>query len=143
MQGYLEVLKANKIKADKNLITHCDFNQEYAYLAAKELLAMKNRPDAIFAISDRLAIGAMLAIKEAGLKMPQDIGLMGFNNEPITKLLTPSISSVDMFAFEMGKATAKMFIQLLHGDGELPDKEVIIKPKLFARESSNKKRNLL
>ena len=141
MEGYLEVLKTNKLKADKNLITHCEFNQDYAYVAAKELLSLKNRPDAIFAISDRLAIGAMLAIKEAGLKMPQDIGLMGFNNEPITKLLTPSISSVDMFAFEMGKATAKMFIQLLHGDEEMMDKEVIIKPKLFARESTNRKKS--
>ena len=99
---------------------------------------MKNRPDAIFAISDRLAIGAMLAIKEMGLSMPKDIGLVGFNNEPITKLLTPSITSVEMYAFEIGKATAKIFIEMMHSDADLSDKDVIFKPKLYIRESSNR-----
>ncbi len=136
--GYLQTLKQNKIKTDKNFIIHCDFNQEYAYIAAKELLAMKQRPDAIFCISDRLAIGAMLAIKEAGLKMPKDIGLVGFNNEPITKLLTPAISSVEMYGFEIGKATAKVFLELIHSETDMSDKEIIFKPKLFIRESSKR-----
>ena len=138
IDGFVQTLKQNKIKFDKDLLIHCDFNQDYAYMATKELLSMKNRPDAIFAISDRLAVGAMVAIKEAGLHMPKDIGLVGFNNEPITKLLTPSITSVEMNAFEIGKATAKLFIQLLHGDGELIEKDIIVKPKLFIRESSNR-----
>ncbi|MEI8053774.1 MAG: LacI family DNA-binding transcriptional regulator [Bacteroidota bacterium] len=136
--GYLQTLKQNKIKTDKNFIIHCDFNQEYAYIAAKELLTMKQRPDAIFCISDRLAIGAMLAIKEAGLKMPKDIGLVGFNNEPITKLLTPAISSVEMYGFEIGKATAKVFLELIHSETDMSDKEIIFKPKLFIRESSKR-----
>jgi LacI family transcriptional regulator len=136
--GYLQTLKQNKFKTDKNLIIHCDFNQDYAYIAAKELLSMKQRPDAIFCISDRLAIGAMLAIKEAGLKMPKDIGLVGFNNEPITKLLTPAISSVEMYGFEIGKATAKVFLELLHSETDMSDKEIIFKPKLFIRESSKR-----
>lgn len=138
IQGYLETLKLNKVKVDKNLIIKCDFNQDYAYMATKDLIMMKNRPDAIFAISDRLALGAMLAIKEMGLSMPKDIGLVGFNNEPITKLLTPSITSVEMFAFEIGKATAKIFIEMMHSDSDLSEKDVIIKPKLFVRESSNR-----
>ena len=137
-EGYFQILKLNKQKADKNLVIHCDFNQDYAYMATKELLSMKNRPDAIFAISDRLAIGAMLAIKEMGLRIPKDIGLVGFNNEPITKLVTPSITSVEMFAFEMGKATAKLFIEMLHGDTDMSEKEIIVKPKLFIRESSKR-----
>ena len=136
--GFIQTLKQNKITLDKNHIIHCDFNQDYAYIAAKELLSMNKRPDAIFAISDRLAIGAMIAIKEAGLKMPKDFGLVGFNNEPITKLLTPSITSVEMFAFEIGKATAKMFLEMLHSDDDMSDKEIIIKPKLVIRESSRR-----
>jgi LacI family transcriptional regulator len=138
-EGYLDSLKTNKIKADKNSIVYCDFNQEYAYIATKELLSGKQRPDAIFAISDRLAIGAMRAIKETGLKIPADIGLVGFNNEPITSLLTPAISSVEMHAFEIGKATAKIFIEMLHSDADLSEKEIIFKPKLFIRESSKRK----
>jgi LacI family transcriptional regulator len=129
----------NGIKADKNMIVHCDFNQQYAYEATRELLAMKRRPDAIFTISDRMAIGAMLAIKEKGLKMPTDIGLVGFNNEPVTSLVTPSISSVEMYAAEIGKATARLFIEMLHSDADMSNEEIVIKPKLFVRESSLRK----
>ena len=114
MDGYLNALKKHKIKKDPELIVHCDFNQDYAYFATLELLAMKKKPDAIFTISDRMAIGAMLAIKKKGLRMPQDIGLVGFNNEPVTSLVTPSISSVDMPSFELGKAAAKLFIETMH-----------------------------
>ena len=138
MEGYLQTLKAHGLRADKGHMIHCDFNQQYAYEATKELLASKNRPDAIFTISDRMAIGAMLAIKEKGLSMPQDIGLVGFNNEPIVSLVTPAISSVEMYAFEIGKATAKAFIEMMNGGNEMQDQEIIIKPKLFVRTSSKR-----
>lgn len=138
MEGYLNTLKANRIKFDKNLLVHCDFNQQYAYEATKELMAHKNRPDAIFTISDRMAIGAMLAIKEKGLHMPTDIGLVGFNNEPVTALVSPSITSVEMYAYEIGKATAKLFIETLHSEADMSDQEIVIKPKLVVRQSSIK-----
>ena len=99
---------------------------------------MKKRPDAIFTISDRMAIGAMLAIKEKGLQMPNDIGLVGFNNEPVTKLVTPSISSVDQPAFEIGKAAAKVFIEMMNSDVDMTSREIVLKPKLFIRESSQR-----
>jgi DNA-binding LacI/PurR family transcriptional regulator len=139
MDGYLNALKKYKIKKDNELIIHCDFNQDYAYFATKELLAMKKRPDAIFTISDRMAIGAMLAIKEKGLKMPGDIGLVGFNNEPVVNLVTPAITSVEMSAFELGKAAAKLFIETMHHHGDMPAQEQILKPRLVIRESSQKK----
>ena len=138
MEGYLQTLKAHGLRPDKGHMIHCDFNQQYAYEATKELLASKNRPDAIFTISDRMAIGAMLAIKERGLTMPHDIGLVGFNNEPIVSLVTPAISSVEMYAFEIGKATAKAFIEMMNGGNEMLDQEIIIKPKLFVRTSSKR-----
>lgn len=139
MNGYLNALKKYKQKKDNDLIVHCDFNQDYAFYATQELLAMKKRPDAIFAISDRMSIGAMLAIKKKGLKMPQDIGLIGFNNEPVTTLVTPQISSVDMSSFELGKAAAKLFIQTMHNHNEdIIPVEQILKPKLYIRESSQR-----
>lgn len=136
LDGYLAALKKYKIKADPDLIIHCDFNQEYAYIATKELLNMKKRPDAIFTISDRMAIGAMLAIKEKGLKMPNDIGLVGFNNEPVTSLVSPGISSVDQPAFELGKIAAKLFIESMHNEEDMGHIEEVLKPKLHIRESS-------
>ncbi len=139
MDGYMNALKKHKVKIDPSLIIHCDFNQDYAFFATQELLNMKKRPDAIFTISDRMAIGAMLAIKKKGLKMPEEIGLVGFNNEPVVSLVTPQISSVDMSSFEIGKAAAKLFIETMHNNEDMSKTEHIIKPKLFIRESSHKK----
>lgn len=138
MDGYLNALKKHKIKKDPALIVHCDFNQDYAYFATLELLSMKKRPDAIFTISDRMAIGAMLAIKKKGLRMPEDIGLVGFNNEPVTSLVTPTISSVDMPSFELGKVAAKLFIETMHNKENMDHEEKVLKPKLIIRESSQK-----
>jgi DNA-binding LacI/PurR family transcriptional regulator len=137
LEGYINALKKYKIKVDPDLVIHCDFNQDYAYVATQELLSSKKRPDAIFTISDRMAIGAMLAIKEKGLKMPQDIGLVGFNNEPFTNLVTPRISSVDQPSFELGKIAAKLFIERVHNH-EMSHIEEVLKPKLFIRESSQR-----
>ncbi|MDB5203407.1 MAG: LacI family transcriptional regulator [Ferruginibacter sp.] len=138
LDGYLAALKKYKIMPVEDLIVHCDFNREYAYLATQELLSMKKRPDAIFTISDRMAIGAMLAIKEKGLKMPQDIGLVGFNNEPVVSLVTPGISSVEQPAFELGKMAAKLFIETMHNNDDMSAVEEVLKPKLIIRESSQR-----
>ena len=138
MQGYLKALKKHNIKKDDALIIHCDFNQDYAFFATKELLSMKKRPDAIFTISDRMAIGASLAIKEKGLRMPEDIGLVGFNNEPVVSLVTPNITSVDMSSFELGKAAAKLFIETMHHHEDMTTVEQVLRPKLYIRESSQR-----
>ena len=138
VEGYLRSLRRRGVAIDKKLIIHCDFNQDYAYYATQELLAQRRRPDAIFTISDRMALGAMLAIKEKGLSMPGDIGLVGFNNEPVMRLLTPAISSVDMPSFELGKAAAKLFIEVMHNNEDMRMVEEVLKPKLIVRESSKR-----
>lgn len=138
VEGYLRSLKRRGMVIDKKLVIHCDFNQDYAYYATQELLAQRRRPDAIFTISDRMALGAMLAIKEKGLSMPQDIGLVGFNNEPVMRLLTPAISSVDMPSFELGKAAAKLFIEVMHNNEDMRMVEEVLKPRLIVRESSKR-----
>jgi LacI family transcriptional regulator len=136
LEGCLKAMKKSKIKIDSSLIIHCGFNQQNAYEATLSLLKAKNRPDAIFTISDRMAIGAMLAIKEKGLRMPVDIGLVGFNNEPVTNLVTPGISSVEQPAFELGKAAAKLFLEQMHHEEDLSHVETVLKPRLVVRESS-------
>ncbi|RYZ30270.1 MAG: LacI family transcriptional regulator [Chitinophagaceae bacterium] len=139
LEGCLKAMKKSKIKADSSLLIHCGFNQQNAYEATHSLLKTKNRPDAIFTISDRMAIGAMLAIKEKRLRMPTDIGLVGFNNEPVTNLVTPGISSVEQPAFELGKAAAKLFLEQMHHEEDLSHLVTVLKPRLVVRESSLKK----
>jgi LacI family transcriptional regulator len=136
LEGCLKGMKKAKMKHDPAHIIHCNFNQQDAYEATLDLLKMKNRPDAIFTISDRMAIGVMLAIKEKGLRMPTDIGLVGFNNEPVTRLVSPQISSVDQPAFELGKMAARLFIESMHNNEDMSQVEEVLKPKLYIRESS-------
>jgi LacI family transcriptional regulator len=136
LNGYKLALKKHAIKFDPELVIYCDFNQDFAYFATEELLSSKKRPDAIFTISDRMAIGAMLAIKKKGLRMPDDIGLVGFNNEPSLALFSPSISSVEQPSFEIGKMAGKLFIEQFLNNDSSNSKEIILKPKLFIRESS-------
>ncbi|MEJ7626055.1 MAG: LacI family DNA-binding transcriptional regulator [Ferruginibacter sp.] len=137
-EGYKAALKEFGIKLSAKLIEHGDFSRDYAYVATEEMLKAKQVPDAIFAMSDRLAIGAMMAIKKAGLSMPKDIGLIGFNNEPITELLSPSISTVDQPAFEMGKAAARIFIEMINNSEVIPE-NIILKPKLVVRQSTGRR----
>ena len=63
---------------------------------------------------------------------------MGFNNEPVTSLVTPTISSVEMYAFETGKAAAKLFIEMMQGDSVTTHQEIVFKPTLFIRESTRR-----
>ena len=140
LEGCIKVLKKYKLKPDPSHIVHCGFNQQNAYEATLDLLKMKARPDAIFTISDRMAIGAMLAIKEKGLRMPADIGLVGFNNEPVTSLVTPAISSVEQPAFEIGKAAAKLFLEQMHHEEDLSGIETVLRPRLIIRDSSLRKK---
>ena len=79
-----------------------------------------------------------VAIKEKGLQMPEDIGLVGFNNEPVVSLVTPEISSVEMPCFELGKAAAKLFIETMHHKENMNAVEQVLKPKLFIRASSQR-----
>lgn len=142
MKGYFDAHKAAKRKIDHELIAYCDFSQDSGYWTTQELLSKKNPPDAIFAISDRIAIGAMLAIREKGLRMPEDIGLVGFNNEPLVQLLTPGISSVEMPSFELGKLACKLLIEKMQRHEVIAnDHEEILKTRLFVRPSSLRKQD--
>ena len=136
-QGYRDAITQFGLSLDDTLNIHGDFDRNYAYQTVKELLSrIDNKPDAFFTISDRLAIGAFQAIKDLGLKMPEEIGLIGFNDEPIMSLLTPPVSSVAQPAFEMGKMAARLFIEQLNSDSSESKRGEIFSPTLKIRASS-------
>lgn len=139
-KGYRKALKEAGIPYRPELIIHGEFDKDDAYIRTMEELRKSQKPDGIFAVSDRLAIGAYMAIKDKGLRMPEDIALVGFNDEPITSLLFPSISSVSQPAFEMGKMAARLFIEQLNSDEEYENKVVYFKPELKIRDSSSRNR---
>jgi DNA-binding LacI/PurR family transcriptional regulator len=137
--GYRTAHQKAGLTVDESLIIHCDFKQEAAYRATMQLLN-RTRPDAIFTVSDRLALGAMVALKEKGLRIPEDVAIVGFNDEPIMSLMTPKLSSVAQPAFEMGRRTARLFIEHIHAEGKPDVETIVLKPQLMIRESSLKKK---
>ncbi|MBY0435991.1 MAG: LacI family transcriptional regulator [Cyclobacteriaceae bacterium] len=142
-RGYLDALKENGLAVKDAYIQECpNGSQEEGKQAMKKLLAMQSPPDAVFANNDPMAMGAMIAIKESGLKIPQDIGVVGFSNWAYGSLIEPTLTTVDQPGFEMGQEAARLLIrQIEAGDKEqepLPETK-ILKTRLVVRESSIKK----
>lgn len=134
--GYLASLRQHGLPVDESLIVHGEFDRQDAYRATLQLLDRKDRPDGIFTISDRLAVGAFLALRERGVAVPQEVALVGFNDEPVASLLSPALSSVSQPAFEMGKMAAQLFVEQLNSDQQFSPRTVVMKPTLVVRESS-------
>ncbi|NNG08714.1 MAG: substrate-binding domain-containing protein, partial [Arenibacter sp.] len=94
-------------------------------------------PDAIFSATDHGALGAIKYIKSIGVKIPEQVCVVGFSNEPFTQFMEQSISSVDQSPLEMGKKAARVFLEQLEQKGkEKIVKEVVLTPKLEIRQSS-------
>ena len=140
MIGYSETLQKYGIPVEDELIVYSEFDRDYAYSCTLDLMDRPNRPDAIFAVSDRLAVGALLALKERGVQVPQEVALVGFNDEPLVSLLTPAISSIAQPAFEMGRVAAKLLIEQMNSEATLPYRTVMLNPTLIKRESSLRKK---
>ena len=105
----------------------------------KDLKEDKNHcfPDAIFAVNDPVVIAAFQRIKEAGLKIPEDIGIVGFSNNKITSLVDPNITTVDQPSFEMGKKAAEILIELIESEKKnARAKTIILDAKLIVRGST-------
>lgn len=106
LRGYKQALEENEIPFNEAYVKHC--RHGVMILAeieegVKELLKLKQKPDAIFAASDRLTTSTLSVLKSAGLRVPEDMGLVGFSNSEIVHLLDPSLTAVKQPAFEMGQ----------------------------------------
>jgi len=143
-RGYIDALRENNMPIKETMIIECpNGSLEDGKKATKKLLSLASPPDAIFANNDLLAMGAMLSIKEKGLKIPGDVALMGFSNWFFSQLLDPPLSSVDQPGFEMGQEAARLLIRQI----EMKDKDQfevqpetkILKTRLVIRESTLRK----
>ena len=144
LRGYKDALRENKIEVRENLILPCNSGTfEEGKSVTQKLLTSNVKVDAIFANNDPMAMGAMVAIKEKGLKIPQDIAIIGFSNWFFGELMEPSLSTIDQPGFEMGQEAARLLIRQIEmkdKDQYEPMEEVkILKTRLIIRESSLKK----
>jgi LacI family transcriptional regulator len=137
LAGYQDVLLKNGLAVDEALIRNGDWSVESGFQEARHLLALKEPPTAIFAANDIMALGAMYAIQEAGLSIPADIAVVGYDDRDFAAWIRPALTTVRMPAFEMGLAAARLLLQQIAGE-ELED-ATQIPGTLIIRESCNAK----
>jgi len=134
--GYLKAIKNAKIKVDESLIKEGDFTPASGYEAMKDLLSLPPYPTAVFVASDVVAIGAIQAIKQAGLRIPQDIEIIGFDDVPMAEFYDPPLSTVRLPAFDLGRLAGDQLIKMILGnDTDLPG--VLLETELILRESTS------
>jgi LacI family transcriptional regulator len=134
-QGYQEALAAAGIKVPAGYVVHAT-DDESAYHATLKLLALKQRPDAIFGYNDPTAAGAMKAILEAGIAIPEEIKVIGAGNVHYSDLLRVPLSTIDQSSTAIGQKAADMLIKAIGSKRKRPPKTVLIEPILVAREST-------
>ncbi|NCP84827.1 MAG: LacI family transcriptional regulator [Bacteroidetes bacterium] len=135
-EGFMEALWLNNIEVDEKLIIENGFNEKGGFHAMNQLLSLseKERPRAVVAVNDPVAIGAMEAIKEAGLRIPEDIAIVGFTNDIRASLVNPPLTTVHQPAFEVGKKAAFKIIKTIEYEDE-PVENVELITKLIIRKS--------
>lgn len=132
-QGFIETCAANGIKIPKNRVIYGSFKAETGYLSGLKLFKLKKQPTAIFTANDFLAIGLMGALRENGIKVGQDISIIGFNDTPIAPHLPISLSSINSPRHEMGYRSFELLLEKINGKNPKAEK---LTPKLIIREST-------
>lgn len=140
MRGYRQALEDRKIRFNEKLVIIDGFNEESATRSSNRILATKPLPDGIFITNDFCAAVVMQVLKDAGIRIPEDIAVVGFNNDNIGKFISPKLTTINYPGIEMGQVAARCLINHLNGlwDVSLTN-TVVVKSELIVRESSLRK----
>ncbi len=141
LAGYRDVLAANGIPFDLSLVKNGNWLIQSGYAAAQELIQLHGCPTAIFAGNDSMALGAIYALQDAGLNVPGDIAVVGYDNANIAHLFRPGITTVTMPCYEMGQEAAKLFMSLVKQpkSDTSTEKSKRVRGELVIRESCGSK----
>lgn len=134
--GFESALAESGIPLDPRYLRYGDLRPEGGYEAMRQLLGLAERPTAILVANDLMAIGAMKAIRDAGLKVPEDAAVVGFDDIPIASYVDPPLTTVEVPMYELGARAARAMLGLLRGEGA-PRAERLPTP-LVVRGSSRK-----
>lgn len=136
--GYHHALQEAGLKIDPNLISRVPgFDTTAGTQGMQELLLLKDPPTAVFAFTDLAALGAMQIIKKEGLRIPEDLSIVGFNNIPAAAFLEPTLTTVAAPSLELGQTAMKMLQELING-AVPPNREIVLPVSLITRNSSAK-----
>lgn len=139
-KGFKDALLDNNLDYNPADLKVTDLDRVESEKVANEILNMQPRPDAVFCAGDFSAAVCMRVFKSAGLKIPQDIAIVGFNNDVICTLIEPQLTTINYPGIEMGEIAARILINHLNGNADITlTNSIIIKSDLIVRESSLRK----
>ena len=136
--GYLEALRENRIPVDRDLVVCDKIDYEVALHQAEKLLNLENRPDAILAFNDIITFAAFTAIKNSGLRIPEDVALIGFTDDVHAAYVTPRMSAIVDQSHKMGVTACQLLLKSIQGDAKVYKK--IVPQQLIIRDTSAKKK---
>lgn len=141
MAGYRQALAERGVNFNPSWVAHADFTPISGERAMQQLLQLPDRPSAVFATSDTVAIGAMRAIRRQGLRIPQDMAIVGFDDIPLAEYYSPPLTTVRLPAYQLGEASAAMLMDLLANKPPEPrrrllDSELIVRSSCGALQTT-------
>ncbi|SFC55430.1 LacI family transcriptional regulator [Parapedobacter composti] len=140
LKGFQEALADNGITFDEDALIVNNLGIADGVLAAQHMLSLPERPDAVFAANDTCAVACMQELKRNGLRVPDDVRVAGFNNDPIATVVEPNLTTIDYRGHEMGEVAAKTLINLLNGVGDLQAAAIVLRHHLIIRDSTQRKK---
>lgn len=135
ISGYLRALKEAGVKFRMDCLVHSDFTSQGGFSAFQQLLALKNRPTAIFASNDLMAIGGICAASEARVRIPADLSVIGYDDIALASFSTPPLTTIAQPKYEIGVLTARALVERIM-DGNLPLRREMLQTKLVVRQST-------
>ncbi len=140
LKGYRQALQENCIPYEEDLVKVTDLSQEAGAEAARQLLAMQPRPDGIFVANDFCAVNCMAALKTAGIRIPGEVAVAGFNNDSVSRVVEPGLTTSHYPGQEMGEMAAKSLIHHLNGSKNIDvTHTIMLRSRLVIRQSSLKR----
>lgn len=134
LEGYRKALAEAELSYNPNLVRHSDFTQESGYETMKEIIDNFSNFTALFAAGDLMAMGAIKAIKEKGLKIPEDIAVVGFDDIPAARFADPPLTTVRQPIYDIGALAAEVLIGILEGR-RVKEDHIIMPIQLIIRKS--------
>ncbi|HSU27734.1 MAG TPA: LacI family DNA-binding transcriptional regulator [Chitinophagaceae bacterium] len=139
INGFKQALLENELPFDENSLLYSNLSHEEGTNAADLILRMDPMPDAVFVSNDNYAAGCLLALKKAGLRIPEDIAIVGFNNDPVSKVVEPNLTTINNPGFEIGEMAANSLINHLKGLSPITaTNTIMLRSELIIRASSLK-----
>jgi LacI family transcriptional regulator len=139
-RGYKEALHNNGIAFNKKMVLIKDLSEQCGVDAAMEILKMNPRPDGVFVTNDFSAAVCMQTLKENGIKIPEDIAVVGFNNDAIGKIVEPQLTTIHYPGIDMGEIAARSLVNHLKGSSNIRQTPtIVVRSELIIRKSSLKK----